>query len=132
MTSEAGAANAGQIRILVIDDDPDLLELLEALLGLANYQITTAANGVDGLAAIRASLPDAVILDINMPGLDGFAVLEDLARSPPPRRPRILVLSARYAPADAERVLSLGANDYLAKPFNNKTLLTHIYRLVEG
>ena len=117
-------------RILVADDEPDIVELLETLLGLAEYEIITATDGLQALTAIRQERPDGVILDINMPRLDGFGVLEALRQDPPPNPPRILVLTARYSVDDVDRAMALGATDFLAKPFSNKTLLIRVLRLV--
>ena len=117
-------------RILVADDEPDIVELLQTLLGLAEYEIITATDGLQALTAIRDERPDGVILDINMPRLDGFGVLEALQRDPPPTQPKILVLTARYSVDDVDRAMALGATDFLAKPFSNKTLLIRVLRLV--
>ncbi|HWA63853.1 MAG TPA: response regulator [Caulobacteraceae bacterium] len=117
-------------RILVIDDDPALAELLEALLEAADYEVVVANDGRAGLAAMTADPPpDAVVLDINLPAVDGFQVLEAVRDRPGPAPP-ILVLTARYGQDDARRARALGAADFLAKPFSNRTLLTRISALL--
>ena len=123
------ASAPDRIRVLVVDDEPTLLDLLQTLLDLANYDVVEARNGEEALTAVAASRPDVMVLDINMPRMDGFAVLAALAEAPPPKMPRVLVLTARYAADDVRRAKALGAADYLSKPFSNKTLLTRIQRL---
>jgi DNA-binding response OmpR family regulator len=125
-------APGGKLSVLVVDDDPLLLDLLETLLGLADYQVCVARDGREALDAVIATPPDLMVLDINMPVMDGFAVLEELARRDPSESPPILVLTARYAADDVNRALRLGASDYLAKPFSNKTLLMRVHRLLRG
>ena len=125
-----GMEDRARHRILIVDDEPDLVELLETLLGLADYEIVTAVNGELALSAIRTHSPEAMVLDLNMPGLDGFGVLEALAHEPPEVRPKTLVLTARYAAGDVDRALALGASDYLAKPFSNKVLLGRVLNLL--
>lgn len=120
---------ADGIKVLVVDDEPALLDLLETLLTLADFEVLTAGGGQEALALARIAAPRVMVLDINMPGLDGFAVLQSLRDDPPPERPRILVLTARNAPGDVQRATALGADDYLSKPFSNKVLLARIQRL---
>lgn len=116
-------------RILVVDDDPALSELLEALLATAGYEVGLAADGAAGLEAILAEpRPQAVVLDLNLPGLDGFEVLQAM-RQRDVRLP-VLVLTARYSQDDADRVLALGAADFLAKPFSNMALLARLGALL--
>lgn len=116
-------------RILVVDDDPLLSELLHALLGAAGYEVTLAADGRAGLdAALAEPAPDLVVLDLNLPLLDGFSVLEAIGKRQV--RAPVLVLTARYSQGDADRVLALGAADFLAKPFSNMALLARIGALL--
>ncbi|MBS0411737.1 MAG: response regulator [Proteobacteria bacterium] len=115
-------------RVLAVDDDPSLLGLIETLLELAGYQVVTAANGRQALAAVEAGAPDFMILDMNMPVMDGFTVLSTLSARG--ALPPTLVLTARNAAADVRRAKSLGAVDYLAKPFSNKVLLSRVQALV--
>jgi CheY-like chemotaxis protein len=79
---------------------------------------------------LSVSQPDGVVLDLNMPRVDGFAVLKILARRPPAQQPRIMVLTARRAAGDVRRCVELGAADYLAKPFSDELLLRRVARLV--
>ncbi len=118
-------------RILVVDDDPAVLDLVVTRLEIAGYETRRARDGaaaVDRLAEVR---PAAMILDLNMPKLDGFGVLDlmsqraDLAGIP------VLVLSARSAPNDVKLAIAMGASDYLSKPFETSRLLSRVARLVQ-
>ena len=124
----AAAPGAPARRVLAVDDDPSLLGLIETLLELAGYSVTTAANGQQALDAVAADPPDVMILDMNMPVMDGFTVLATLSARGV--LPLTLVLTARNAAADVRRARSLGAEDYLTKPFSNKVLLARVQALM--
>src|SRR5690606_8419308 len=93
------------------------------------YEVHVARNGVEALQKAEELAPDGLILDINMPEVDGFGVLEAL-RGRSTRRLPVLMLTARHAGDDVRRAVSLGAKDYLAKPFNRDQLLARVARLV--
>jgi two-component system OmpR family response regulator len=116
-------------RLLIVEDDASLRELLRMRLELVGYQTGWAGNGADAFEQCRTAPPDAMILDINMPGLDGLKLLERLKRhgsAPPPT----LMLTARHSVDDVKLALSLGAKDYLTKPFDDDVLLRRIARLL--
>lgn len=115
-------------RVLVIDDDGSVTSLLKRGLAYEGYTVDTAPSGAAGLARAREHPPDLVILDIMMPGLDGFEVLRRL-RHADPRLP-ILMLTARDAPADEIRGLTAGADDYVVKPFTFDVLLARVQALL--
>jgi two-component system alkaline phosphatase synthesis response regulator PhoP len=117
-------------RILVVDDEPDILLLHRLNLEGAGHEVLLAADGMKALERISEDAPDAVVLDVMMPVLDGWGVLEALNEQPTP--PPVLVVSAKSAAADIEHAMSLGAKGYLAKPFNAQTLLEEVARLVDG
>lgn len=115
-------------RILVVDDEPDILLLHRLNLEGAGHEVLLVADGMKALERIGADRPDCVVLDVMMPVLDGWGVLEALqGRSDPPP---VLVVSAKSAAADIEHALSMGAKGYLAKPFNAHTLLDEVAKLV--
>tara|TARA_R110002051_G_C8714121_1_gene495933 strand:+ start:1078 stop:1500 length:423 start_codon:yes stop_codon:yes gene_type:complete len=118
------------IRVVVAEDDPAVLELVRVRLGLAGYAVSHARNGLAAVELIRSVQPEVVVLDINMPDLDGFGVLTAMARLRLPRPPAVLMLSARCAGEDIQRCIALGAKDYLAKPFADKDLLARMARLI--
>ena len=109
--------------VLVIEDDPDIRTLLRALLGGPGYTVIDAATGRDGLRAFHEARPDLVILDVGLPDLDGWQVLErirDMSDVP------VLVLTARSSDRDKVRGLNGGADDYLTKPFSRVELLARL------
>jgi DNA-binding response OmpR family regulator len=115
-------------RILVVDDEPDILLLHRLNLEGAGHEVLLAADGMKALERIGADQPDCVVLDVMMPVLDGWGVLEalqDRSDAPP-----VLVVSAKSAAADIEHALSMGAKGYLAKPFNAQALLEEVASLV--
>ena len=116
--------------ILVVDDEPDILLLHRLNLEAAGHEVLLAADGMKALERIDIDQPDCVVLDVMMPVLDGWGVLEALQGrldAPP-----VLVVSAKSSPADVEHAMSIGARGYLAKPFNAQTLLDQVRALVSG
>ncbi len=117
-------------RVLVVDDDPMVRELLTTRLTLAGYVAFQARNGHEALACLSEIRPDAMILDINMPALDGFRVLETMRATGDVEKVRVMVLTARNQKDDVQRAIRLGARDFLAKPFNDAQFLARTARLV--
>jgi len=115
-------------RILIIEDDKHIAEGLQLNLSLTGHAVRIAADGVAGLAQWQAWHPDLIILDIMLPGIDGFAVLQRI-RLEDERLP-ILILSARTAPDDRIKGLTHGVDDYLVKPFNLEELQLRLQRLL--
>ena len=114
--------------VLVVDDEPDILLLHRLNLEAAGHRVVLAADGVTALERIAEERPDAVVLDVMMPVLDGWGVLERLRTDPSP--PPVLVVSAKSSPADVNRARQLGAGDYLAKPYDPEELLRRVARLL--
>lgn len=117
-------------RIFVAEDDPGTLDLILTRLTLAGYEVAYGRDGREAVRGIRANLPAGVVLDINMPNLDGFGVMKNLQDNPVGARLPIMVLTARHAPEDVTRALALGARDFLAKPFKDEQLLARVARLI--
>ncbi|MBP9202208.1 MAG: response regulator, partial [Gemmatimonadales bacterium] len=105
-------------RILVVDDEPDITALVAYHLAKAGYRVSTAANGPDALKSAREERPDIVILDVMLPGASGYDVLAELRRREETRDVGVILLTARREEPDRIRGLSLGADDYLTKPFS--------------
>jgi DNA-binding response OmpR family regulator len=110
-------------RILVIDDDHSLASLLAEYLGGRGYGVTTAPDGPQGLSLLRAGGVDAVVLDVMLPGMDGFEVLREVRRE---NNLPIIMLTARGDETDRIVGLEMGADDYLPKPFNPRELLARL------
>jgi len=117
-------ADPGSVRLLVVDDEPDIVELLSASLRFAGYDVSSAANGKEALELAKSFRPDLVLLDVMMPGMDGFSVLTRL-RGEGHRVP-VLFLTARDATEDKVRGLTTGADDYVTKPFSLSEVLARI------
>ena len=109
--------------VLVIEDDGDIRQLVGAMLGREGYHVTEASTGRDGLRSFHEDRPELVILDVGLPDLDGWQVLErirDMSDAP------VLVLTARSSERDKVRGLNAGADDYLTKPFSRVELLARL------
>ena len=124
-------------KILVVDDDPDILDALTMILESRGYQVVTARDGVEGLANIKAEMPNLVILDMMMPKMDGFAVLKELhdPRWSKYRDIPILILTSVREEASRRRYeletgLELGVDDYVEKPMSPDVLLDRVGKLL--
>ena len=114
-------------RILIIEDDSTIRALLEmALLGAGFRDVKSSPRGDEGLAEAKRMKPDLVLLDLMLPGLDGFAVAERIRGTPELAATRIIMLTARTQNADIVRGLSCGADDYVTKPFDRLVLLARV------
>ncbi len=115
-----------QFRVLLVDDEERILNFLRSKLKTAGYEVATATNGVEALEQAQTQEPDLMVLDVLMPRLNGFDTLKELRRfSSVP----VIILSARGADTDRIKGLSLGADDYLPKPFNPDELVARIEAL---
>ncbi len=112
--------------ILVVEDEDDIRELLRYNLAKEGYQVTGSASGEEALKAVRISLPDLVLLDLMLPGLDGLEVCRSLKQDPQTRNLPIVMLTAKGEEADIVIGLELGADDYVTKPFSIRVLLARL------
>ncbi len=115
------------MKILVIDDDPAMTELLKILLQPATSDVYTANSGVDGIHLAKTIDPDIVILDLMMPEMDGWQVCESIRKT---NMVPILILSALDSPGMVAKALDAGADDYLIKPVPSGVLIAHLNNLV--
>lgn len=113
-------------RILVVDDEPDILELVQYNLKKDNYDVVSVMSGEEALARAQSSPPDLVVLDLMLPGIDGLEVCKQLKQEPRTATIPLIMLSARGEEADVVAGLELGADDYLTKPFSPRVLLARI------
>jgi DNA-binding response OmpR family regulator len=114
-------------RVLVIEDDPDIALGIKTVLGKSGFEVTASSDGRDGLRAFHAARPDLVILDIGLPEMDGWTVLErirDLSEVP------VLILTAHSTESEKVRGLRGGADDYLTKPFSNAEFVARVQALL--
>jgi len=116
--------------ILVIDDEPELVKLLDYNLSKAGYLVLSAKDGESGLAAARKHAPDAIILDVMMPGLDGWEVCKRLRQDPSTSALPVLMLTAKGEEGDRVLGLELGADDYVTKPFGVRELIARVKALL--
>ena len=121
-------ASAAMPVVLLIDDDPSLLDVLSLPFEDAGFRVETARDGAAGFAAIRAVRPDVVVSDVNMPGLDGFSLCKKLRQAQ--NFVPLLLLTSRDNEIDEALGLELGADDYLAKPFSTRVLLARVSALL--
>ena len=113
-------------RVLVVDDESDIVALVAYHLAKAGYRVSTATTGTEALEQARRELPSLVVLDLMLPGLSGFDVVEALRRGDTTRKMGVLMLTARQDEPDRLRGLSLGADDYLTKPFSPAELVLRV------
>ena len=112
-------------RILVVEDNPEVLKLLELILRRAGYDVTTAVDGLEAVRLYQQDEPDLVLLDIMLPHMDGYQVCQQIRRDYQTNVP-ILMLSSLDSPLDMERSREAGATDHIPKPFDKDQLLSTI------
>lgn len=118
-------------RILVVEDEPALLEILTWNLRHEGYEVITASDGQHGLMKARTSLPDLIVLDLMLPLVDGLTICRQLRSEPRTRDVRILMLTAKTGEVDEVVGFHMGADDYVTKPFRVKPLMSRIKSLLE-
>lgn len=116
-------------KILLVDDDPNIVISLEFLMKRNGYQVTAARNGVEAITQVEAVAPDLILLDIMMPLRDGFEVCRMIRENPAWRDIKIVLLTARGRPAEITKGLSLGADAYITKPFSTQDLLAQVHEI---
>jgi DNA-binding response OmpR family regulator len=117
--------------LLLVDDDPEILTLLQARLRKEPFEIFTAAEGETALNIVRTEKPDLVVLDINLPGLSGLEICRTLKSDKSTREIPIIMLSARSDEIDRVLGLEFGADDYVTKPFNSQELILRIHNILK-
>lgn len=118
-------------RILIVDDEPNIVISLEFLMMREGHQVRVARDGEAGLAAVRTHRPDLVVLDVMMPKLDGFAVLRAVRADANLASTRVLMLTAKGGETERQKGLDLGADAYIAKPFSTRDLVEKVKELLE-
>jgi DNA-binding response OmpR family regulator len=116
--------------VLVVDDEPNILLSLRYLMQKSGYTVRTASDGEQALAEINRNAPDLVLLDVMMPKLDGFSLCERIRANPAWHDVRIVLLTARGRDVERHKGLSLGADDYITKPFSTKDAIARVAALL--
>ncbi|HEX4608327.1 MAG TPA: response regulator [Urbifossiella sp.] len=119
-------------RVLIVDDNQPNAELLEAHLDGTGYDTRIAVNGEDALAAARDWQPDVILLDVMMPRLSGFEVCERLRAAPATRGVGVLMVTALDQPADVDKAVAAGTDDFITKPINKTELLLRVRALLDA
>jgi two-component system cell cycle response regulator len=120
-----------QAKILIVDDEPDLVSTVEYRLKFAECQVVTACNGQEGLAKAAAEAPDLILLDTNMPVMNGHEMLDRLRSDPALKEIPVIMLTARCEPQDIATASSHGVSDYVTKPFDFAQLMEKIRAILD-
>jgi len=123
-------ATMTSFKVLVVDDDPMVRDVLRVMLGFEGCQVVDAPDGESALVMSAAIRPDVVILDVTLPGINGFDVCRQLKSGPVP--PRVVILTARDHPEDERLGLAAGADAYLRKPFSPLQILETVGVQIDG
>lgn len=118
-------------KIVIADDEPNILVSLEFLLQRAGYEVILAHDGLQALAALREVKPRLILLDVMMPGKTGFEVCQELRSDPDLAGVKVLMLTAKGRDTDIAKGLALGADAYVTKPFSTKALLQQVQALLQ-
>jgi DNA-binding response OmpR family regulator len=118
--------------ILVAEDERNLVEALSFLMQRAGYDVSVARDGPTTIEMARLLKPDLVLLDIMLPGCDGFEVVSTLKRDAGDKPPRIVMLTAKGHEKDRRKALELGVDDYVTKPFSNRDVVERVRALLSG
>jgi DNA-binding response OmpR family regulator len=117
--------------ILIVDDEPNVVVPIQFLMEQQGYRVMTAERGEDALDLIYQYKPDLVLLDIMLPGIDGYEVCEIVRLNPNFRKVKIIFLTAKGREVEIAKGLALGADAYISKPFSNTTLVARVKELLE-
>lgn len=117
-------------KVLIIDDDPQLRSLLTKILSAKDYEVSSAKDGIEGLDSIKTSRPDLIMLDIIMPGMNGFEVAQRLREDPSSSDIPIMVLTAFATPAARDKAMDAGADAFVTKPFKYEEVLTQARAMI--
>ncbi|MDR5874959.1 response regulator [Halomonas sp. CUBES01] len=119
-------------KVLVVDDEPNILISLEFLMQQAGFDVITADDGEQALAHVQQAPPDLILLDISLPGISGFDVLEQLRQQTATAALPIIMLTAHGREVEREKGMALGADDYITKPFSTQALVEKVNALLSG
>lgn len=115
-------------RILIVDDEPNIVISLEFLMEQAGYTVAVARSGEEALTQIDGFMPDVVLLDVMLPGISGFDILQRVRQNPAWQQVVVIMLTAKGRDVEVAKGLALGANAYITKPFSTRELLAEVRR----
>lgn len=118
-------------KILIVDDEPNIVVPLQFLMERNGYETVVAQSGEEALEAISKEKPDLILLDIMLPGIDGFEVCEIVKLHPEWKKIKIIFLTAKGRDVDIAKGMVLGADEYIAKPFSNTQIVESVKKLLE-
>jgi len=118
-------------KILIVDDEPNIVMSLEYIFTKENFEVFIARDGAEAIEIADLNIPDIILLDIMMPNVDGYQVLKFLKESPKLNDIKVIFLSAKNKVSDIELGLQLGADKYVTKPFSTKTLVSEVKELLK-
>lgn len=119
-------------KVLIVDDEANIVISLEFLMQQAGYQVDIARTGDEALYKIEQFTPDLVLLDVMLPGPNGFDILQQVRQNPERRSMAIIMLTAKGRDVEVTKGLALGANAYITKPFSTRDLLAEVRRCLDG
>lgn len=117
-------------KILIVDDEPNIVMALEYTFKKNNFEVFIARDGLEALEILKHQLPNVIILDVMMPMVDGYATLEQIKKDNRLKHCKVVFLSAKNKEKDIEKGLGLGANLYVVKPFSAKKLVEQVHELI--
>jgi DNA-binding response OmpR family regulator len=124
---------SGKIKVLVVDDDPQIVELfVDVLQADGRFEVATAQTGYDAGVMTQQFQPDIVILDYMLPDINGNVVCKTIRENPSLSRIKVLIISGMVNPAEVERLMQAGADDFIKKPFNIEKVIERIVELVKA
>lgn len=119
-------------KILIVDDEPNIVVPLQFLMEQSGYEVQTASSGEEALETIQKDIPDLILLDIMLPGIDGFEVCEIVRLNHEWQSVKIIFLTARGRDVDIAKGMVLGADAYISKPFSNTDLVEKVGEVLDG
>ena len=118
-------------KVLVVDDEPNILKSLEFLISRAGFDVELAKDGNEALNALQGPPPDLIILDVMMPGFDGYEICERIRSMDDWKTTKVVMLTARGQKTEMERALSVGADEFVAKPFSTRELVAKVKSMLD-
>ncbi|MFN8310817.1 MAG: response regulator [Chitinophagales bacterium] len=118
-------------KILIADDEPNILLSLEFLMKKMNYEVFIARNGSEAMEILKTEIPDLVVLDVMMPDLDGYEICKHIRKTALLKHIKVVFISAKTKEVDIAKGLALGADDYITKPFSTRFLMNRVKELLQ-